>query len=613
MSIADVVIIVIIVLCALLGLLYGSSKSIITLLSWAMAFFGALFLTRFIAGALIKIQFFKDLIFGKLALAVFPGAPASASAMPGGILGAILNPILKPVLDMNLTAASTQAANAAVIAYAIFSAVVMLITFILLRLFTMLFTFLMKKVFRRKGKSVSPVSRLLGFIFNGAKGLLFVFFIFIIGSFAFAVPQLNIINTDIDKGFMGRPMFTVMAKLTPQMISGNKKMSAKIEEILKLANVRKETKEEVTVTFDSNGGGDIAPFTGYTDEVIDIEPVPSAAPAGKVFAGWYDNPAFSGNRIAFPYALNGNAIFYAKWEDGVSVTFETGGGSPTAAVTGLPGTVIDAPEPPTKEFYNFAGWYDNAGFTGAAVDFPYTLTGADTVLYAKWDYDSDTYGYIKVSFEVYGATDAGGSPWQDADGNEAGSSFDKPPSDPVKSGYEFAGWFLNPEFSAAAIFPIRLTENITLYAKFDVEGLSEVGSLLSDSSDGLVFKISGLSGADLAANYSRAVLANGDENILAGALDKLAGLKAFAESGVEDSSAMSALKTELETGGSVYEALDAFFADFDALIADIDVNDTDPALPYDYTVSQAYSDFKTAYNDFTEAVDALLPAEEPAT
>jgi uncharacterized repeat protein (TIGR02543 family) len=68
--------------------------------------------------------------------------------------------------------------------------------------------------------------------------------------------------------------------------------------------------------------------------------------------------------------------------DGYQVSFDTDGGSAVAPITNV--TSIDAPTPePTKDGQLFRGWFDNAGFNGNRISFPYAVT-QDTTLYAKW-------------------------------------------------------------------------------------------------------------------------------------------------------------------------------------------------------------------------------------
>lgn len=40
------------------------------------------------------------------------------------------------------------------------------------------------------------------------------------------------------------------------------------------------------------------------------------------------------------------------------------------------------------------------------------------------------------------------------------------PERPIKEGYEFSGWFLDSEFTTMAMFPLEISNNITLYAKW---------------------------------------------------------------------------------------------------------------------------------------------------
>ncbi|MDR3292926.1 MAG: InlB B-repeat-containing protein, partial [Clostridiales bacterium] len=54
------------------------------------------------------------------------------------------------------------------------------------------------------------------------------------------------------------------------------------------------------------------------------------------------------------------------------------------------GTEISALTDPTKEGYEFDGWYTTESLTGSAVAFPYTVN-ADTTFYAKWVEISDEY------------------------------------------------------------------------------------------------------------------------------------------------------------------------------------------------------------------------------
>ena len=57
-----------------------------------------------------------------------------------------------------------------------------------------------------------------------------------------------------------------------------------------------------------------------------------------------------------------------------------------------------------------------------------------------------------------------GSPVQTAIVNSGGTAFK--PSDPTRAGYDFEGWYRDSGFANKVIFPIVVTENITLYARW---------------------------------------------------------------------------------------------------------------------------------------------------
>lgn len=65
-----------------------------------------------------------------------------------------------------------------------------------------------------------------------------------------------------------------------------------------------------------------------------------------------------------------------------TVTFETNGGSAVSAQTVLTGQKATEPEIPTREGYQFAGWYSDSGLT-TSYDFDSSVTG-NVTLYAKW-------------------------------------------------------------------------------------------------------------------------------------------------------------------------------------------------------------------------------------
>lgn len=79
-----------------------------------------------------------------------------------------------------------------------------------------------------------------------------------------------------------------------------------------------------------------------------------------------------------------------------TVTFDTNGGSSVTKQTVVSGDKAMKPADPTKDGYEFAGWYADSGLT-KAYDFSSKVTGSIT-LYAKWTEAEDDQPVQKVTF-----------------------------------------------------------------------------------------------------------------------------------------------------------------------------------------------------------------------
>jgi len=122
--------------------------------------------------------------------------------------------------------------------------------------------------------------------------------------------------------------------------------------------------------------------------------------AGFGFAGWYDNPGFTGQPWNFANSpVSGNMTLYAKWDAQYrTVIFDSNGGTRPDGITLLTHTqtisisygYIQDPGPLVKEGCSFAGWYEDPGFAGDPWIFSgdqankVTEPGANFFLYAKW-------------------------------------------------------------------------------------------------------------------------------------------------------------------------------------------------------------------------------------
>ena len=136
---------------------------------------------------------------------------------------------------------------------------------------------------------------------------------------------------------------------------------------------------QYTISFDSNGGSEIAPITQDYGTVI-------AAPANPTREGY----TFIGWDKAIPSTMPAEKmIITAKWAvNQYTITFDTAGGSAVASITQDYGTAITAPADPTREGYTFIGW-DKA--------IPTTMPAENMIITAKWRDIAVPTGEIKIA------------------------------------------------------------------------------------------------------------------------------------------------------------------------------------------------------------------------
>ena len=141
----------------------------------------------------------------------------------------------------------------------------------------------------------------------------------------------------------------------------------------------KWTANSYTITFDTNGGGAVAPIT--QDYGTDITAPAAPTKTGYTFMGW--EPEIPATMPAEDMTIT------AKWSiNQYTVTFDTDGGSAVAPITQDYGTAITAPADPTREGYTFIGW-DKA--------IPTTMPAENMTITAKWKDSEKPTGEIKIS------------------------------------------------------------------------------------------------------------------------------------------------------------------------------------------------------------------------
>lgn len=182
----DVAILVIVALFAIIGLVKGFFKTVISLVGWVLSLVIVFFLARTVANWLLGVELVQGLVFGKEAsmYAMIHGAlPESLAALPAGsseeVIKAALGDgfaswIITPFITI-LTSSSIAAAGATVsqgialvLTDSLFLVIVGILLFIAVRLVMMIFTAIGKAITRNK--VVNGVNRLFGFILGAVRG-----------------------------------------------------------------------------------------------------------------------------------------------------------------------------------------------------------------------------------------------------------------------------------------------------------------------------------------------------------------------------------------------------------------------------------------------------------
>ena len=142
-----------------------------------------------------------------------------------------------------------------------------------------------------------------------------------------------------------------------------------IPETMPAENITVKAQWEInqyTITFDTNGGSEIAPIT--QDYGTEITAPDNPTRKGYTFKGWDKE---------IPETMPAeNITVKAQWEiNQYTITFDTNGGSEIAPITQDYGTEITAPDNPTRKGYTFKGWDK---------EIPETMPAENIAITARW-------------------------------------------------------------------------------------------------------------------------------------------------------------------------------------------------------------------------------------
>ena len=209
---------------------------------------------------------------------------------------------------------------------------------------------------------------------------------------------------------------------------------------------------QYTITFDTNGGSEIAPITqDYGTEIT--------APADPTRKGY----TFKGWDKEIPETMPAeNITVKAQWEiNQYTITFDTNGGSEIAPITQDYGTEITAPADPTRKGYTFKGWDK---------EIPKTMPAENITVKAQWEINQYT-----ITFDTNGGSEI--APITQDYGTKITA-----PDNPTRKGYTFKGWDKEiPETMPAENITVKAQWKINQYTiTFDTNGGSEIAPITQD-------------------------------------------------------------------------------------------------------------------------------------
>ena len=228
-----------------------------------------------------------------------------------------------------------------------------------------------------------------------------------------------------------------------------------IPETMPAENITVKAQWEInqyTITFDTNGGSEIAPITQDYGTKITAPDNPTRK--GYTFKGWDKE---------IPETMPAeNITVKAQWEiNQYTITFDTNGGSEIAPITQDYGTKITAPDNPTRKGYTFKGWDK---------EIPETMPAENITVKAQWEINQYT-----ITFDTNGGSEI--APITQDYGTKITA-----PDNPTRKGYTFKGWDKEiPETMPAENITVKAQWEINQYTiTFDTNGGSEIAPITQD-------------------------------------------------------------------------------------------------------------------------------------
>lgn len=246
-----------------------------------------------------------------------------------------------------------------------------------------------------------------------------------------------------------------------------------------------EVSQTYKVHFDGNGASGSMEDQVFTYGVAQSLSTNRFTKEGHTFAGWSLNSEGAGAGYSDGQSVqdltsnpNGTVTLYAKWTlNNYALAFDTAGGTPAAidAQQVAFGAHAKAVANPEKTGHTFAGWLSNelvpqiwdlsSGSSSPA------MPAQDVLLTAQWRINTYTVTFSSIGDNVPPVT---------VNHGETISA----PVPPDREGFIFAGWYDDPNCVLSPHdFSTRVTQDITLYAKWDIDPNTLVGTSFEAQTD----------------------------------------------------------------------------------------------------------------------------------
>ena len=280
-------------------------------------------------------------------------------------------------------------------------------------------------------------------------------------------------------------------------------------------------KGEYIVRFEANGGNTSTAVGVDRGEAVTrpADPVKD----GYTFKGWFTSSDLK-TAWDFDKSVEEDMTLYAKWEiNRYTVTFDTGGGNAVQQQIVNHGERLKAVQTQEKAYYEFAGWYQDvslserydlkaaitedktlyANWIPVRYEIVYDLNGGSNpkenpdsytvedafelkepvkegCSFLGWTYEGKTQRQVTIKKGTHGTlryvanwTSKGLTIYFDSNGGSTISSVTVKrgekiirPTDPVRAGYVFEGWYTTTNLDTAWDFDTVVDQNVTLYAKW---------------------------------------------------------------------------------------------------------------------------------------------------